>query len=328
MQSKQSLLPAGRPDLRLAADIGGTFTDVAAFDAATGKLKLGKAPSTPNHLVEGVTAGVENAGIAYADAGLFLHGSTVAINTILERSGARTALLITEGFRDIYEIGRINRPDAYNLFFRKHVPLVERALRFEVKERVLADGEIERPLDEDEIAALGEQLEKLGIEACAILFLNCYARAEHEARAKALLEERHPAMFVSASHELSQEYREFERCSTVAANAYVGPKVRRYVGEIDDHIRKAGFHGSFLIVQSTGGLYESEQAQTQCVRMLESGPAAGVIGTQALCHTLGIQNAIAFDMGGTTAKAGVIYQCEAMTTGAALIRGYRPAPSR
>ncbi len=132
-------------------------------------------------------------------------------------------------------------------------------------------------------------------------------------------------MFVSASHELSQEYREFERCSTVAANAYIGPKVRRYVGEIDDHIRKAGFHGSFLIVQSTGGLYESEQAQTQCVRMLESGPAAGVIGTQALCHTLGIKNAIAFDMGGTTAKAGVIYKGEALTTGAALIGGYDKA---
>ncbi len=247
--------------------------------------------STPQRLVDGIDKGVEKAGSDFRSAGLFLHGSTVAINTILERTGARTALLITEGFRDIYEIGRINRPDAYNLFFRKHVRLVERALRFEVKERVLADGEIERPLDDDEIAALGEQLEKLGIEACAILFLNCYARADHEARAKAILEERHPAMFVSASHELSQEYREFERCSTVAANAYVGPKVRRYVGEIDEHIRQAGFTGSFLVVQSTGGLYEAAQAQTQCVRMLESGPAAGVIGTQALCRTLGIHNA-------------------------------------
>src|SRR5262249_22010201 len=152
--------------------------------------------------------------------------------------------------------GRINRPDAYNLFFRKHVPLIERALRFEVKERVLADGEIERPLDDDEIRALGRELEKRGVEACAILFLNCYARADHEARAKAILEADHPRMFVSASHELSQEYREFERCSTVAANAYIGPKVRQYVGEIDEHIRHDGFAGSFLVVQSTGGLYE------------------------------------------------------------------------
>src|SRR5882672_10696458 len=316
---------AAKATIRLAADIGGTFTDIAVFDEHTGALAFGKTLSTPHRLVDGIDKGVEKAGSDFRSAGLFLHGSTVAINTILERTGARTALLITEGFRDIYEIGRINRPDAYNLFFRKHVPLIERALRFEVKERVLADGEIERPLDEDEIAALGERLEQLGIEACAILFLNCYARADHEARAKAILEKRHPAMFVSASHELSQEYREFERCSTVAANAYVGPKVRRYVGEIDEHIRQAGFTGSFLVVQSTGGLYEAAQAQHQCVRMLESGPAAGVIGTQALCRTLGIDNAIAFDMGGTTAKAGVIYKGEALTTGAALIGGYDQA---
>ena len=259
-------------------------------------------------------------------AGLFLHGSTIAINTILERTGARTALLITEGFRDIYEIGRINRPDAYNLFFRKHVPLVERALRFEVKERVLADGEIERPLDEDEIAALGERLEKLGIEACAILFLNCYARADHEARAKAILEKR-PSRRCSSPPRTS--CRRNIASSSAARRSpptpMSGPKVRRYVGEIDEHIRQAGFTGSFLIVQSTGGLYEAEQAQTQCVRMLESGPAAGVIGTQALCRTLGIDNAIAFDMGGTTAKAGVIYKGEALTTGAALIGGYDQA---
>jgi N-methylhydantoinase A len=132
-------------------------------------------------------------------------------------------------------------------------------------------------------------------------------------------------LFVSASDELSQEYREFERCSTVAANAYIGPKVRHYIGEIDAHMRAAGFAGSFLVVQSTGGLYEAGQAQSQCVRMLESGPAAGVIGTQALCRALEIENAIAFDMGGTTAKAGVIHHGEALTTGAALLGGYEQA---
>jgi len=326
MQRKSSSRAAKpRPHLRLAADIGGTFTDIAVFDDRSGALTFGKVLSTPARLVDGINFGVERAGSDYRSAGLFLHGSTIAINTILERTGARTALIITQGFRDIYEIGRINRPDAYNLFFQKHVPLVERALRFEVNERILSDGEIERPLDDAEIAALGDTLQKLDIESCAILFLNCYAKADHEARAKAILEANHPDMFVSASHELSQEYREFERCSTVVANAYIGPKVRRYVGEIDEHIRGAGFSGSFLIVQSTGGLYEAEQAQSQCVRMLESGPAAGVIGTQALCRTLGIDNAIAFDMGGTTAKAGVIYKGEALTTGSALIGGYDKA---
>jgi N-methylhydantoinase A len=325
MANRPQIRAANGANIRLAADIGGTFTDIAMFDDKSGRLTFGKALSTPDRLVEGISAGVEKAGSRYAAANLFLHGSTIAINTILERTGARAALITTEGFRDVYEIGRINRPDAYNLFFQKHVPLVERALRFEVRERVRADGEVLIPLDEQGLIALGDRLEQLGMEAVAIMFINGYANAAHEARAKELLTRRHPRLFVSASHELSQEYREFERCSTVVANAYIGPKVRRYVGEIAEHIRNAGFHGSFLIVQSTGGLYESEQAQTQCVRMLESGPAAGVIGTQALCHTLGIENAIAFDMGGTTAKAGVIYKGEALTTGAALIGGYDKA---
>jgi len=312
-------------NVRLAADIGGTFTDIALFDDETGRLTFGKALSTPDRLVDGISTGITKAGSDYASATLFLHGSTIAINTILERTGARTALITTDGFRDVYEIGRINRPDAYNLYFQKHKPLIERALRFEVKERIRADGEVLQPLDEPALAGLSDRLERLGIEAAAIMFINCYANTVHETRAKALLAKRHPRMFVSASHELSQEYREFERCSTVAANAYIGPKVHRYIGEIDEHIRSAGFKGSFLIVQSTGGLYESEQAQSQCVRMLESGPAAGVIGTQSLCRTLGIKNAIAFDMGGTTAKAGVIYKGEALTTGAALIGGYDKA---
>ena len=311
--------------LRLAADIGGTFTDIAIFDDKTGALTFGKALSTPDRLVDGISSGVKKAGSNYASASLFLHGSTIAINTMLERTGAKTALITTDGFRDVYEIGRINRPDAYNLYFQKHRPLIERALCFEVRERIRADGEVVTPLDEAGLAALSVKLGKLGIEAVAIMFINGYANPEHETRAKTFLTKRHPSMFVSASHELSQEYREFERCSTVAANAYIGPKVRRYIGEIDDHIRKAGFQGSFLIVQSTGGLYESDQAQTQCVRMLESGPAAGVIGTQSLCRRLGIKNAIAFDMGGTTAKAGVIYQGDALTTGTALIGGYDKA---
>jgi N-methylhydantoinase A len=311
--------------LRLAADIGGTFTDIAVFDDTTGRLSFGKVLTTPHRLVEGINAGVEKAGTDYAATGLFLHGSTIAINTMLERTGAKTALLVTKGFRDVYEIGRINRPDAYNLYFQKHVPLIERALRFEVDERMLAEGEALTALKDKEVASLGRKLAKLDVEAVAILFLNSYVNPAHERRAKALLEAKHPGLFVSASHELSQEYREFERCSTVAANAYIGPRVRRYLAEIDEHIRATGFKGSFLVVQSTGGLYEASQAKSHCVRMLESGPAAGVIGTQALCHALDLPGAIAFDMGGTTAKAGVIHDGEALTTGTALIGGYDKA---
>src|SRR5712692_3805952 len=159
-------------NVRLAADIGGTFTDIAVFDDKRGRLTFGKALSTPQRMVDGISAGVEKAGSDYRSAGLFLHGSTIAVNTILERNGAKTALITTDGFRDVYEIGRINRPDAYNLFFQKHVPLIERALRFEVKERVRADGEVLIPLDEQELMALGDRVAKLGMDAVAIMFIN------------------------------------------------------------------------------------------------------------------------------------------------------------
>ena len=310
---------------RLAADIGGTFTDVAAFDEASGQLLLGKTLSTPGRLVDGISHGVDKAGTRFADAALFLHGSTIAINTMLERTGARTALLITEGFRDTYEIGRINRPDAYNLFFKKHVPLVERALRLEVRERMLATGEVLTPLDEAHVEALCEQLVAAKVDAVAILLLHCYVNPSHEQRVKAIVQERLPHAFVTASHELSQEYREFERCSTTVANAFIGPRVSRYVAEIDTHIQREGFAGAFLLVQSTGGLYQSRQAQVECVRMLESGPAAGVVGAQALCRELQLKDAVAFDMGGTTAKAGVIYHGEVLTATTALIGGYNEA---
>jgi len=316
---------AARLRTRLAADIGGTFTDVATFDDKSGRLLFGKALSTPERLVEGISHGVEKAKSRYAEAAIFLHGSTIAINTLIERTGAKTALITTEGFRDVYEIGRINRPDSYNLFFSKHVPLVERALRFEVRERMTAEGDIHVPLDEASVQAVCDRIGALGVDAVAILLLHCYANPAHEARVKAIVRERLPHVFVSASHELSQEYREFERCSTVAANAYIGPVVSEYVSGIDEHLKRSGFSGSFLLVQSTGGLYESHQAQIQCVRMLESGPAAGVIGAQALCRQLGLQDAVAFDMGGTTAKAGVIYRGEALTTGVALVGGYAQA---
>jgi N-methylhydantoinase A len=308
--------------LRIAADIGGTFTDVAAFEERTGRLLLGKTLTTPARLVGGITEGVAKAGARLADAGLFLHGSTIAINTMLERSGARVALFTTQGFRDIYEIGRVNRPDAFNLRFRKHEPLVERSLRLEVKERLRYDGSVREPLDMESLAAAAARIEKENVEAIAILFLHSYRNAEHELKAKQYLQERFPRAFVTVSSELSQEYREFERTSTVVANAYVGPRVQRYLEEIDAEAKRDGFSGNFMVVQSTGGLYSVREAKQDCVRMMESGPAAGVIGTQAICEVLGIRNAIAFDMGGTTAKAGVVREGRALSTGSTMIGGY------
>ncbi|MES2361994.1 MAG: hydantoinase/oxoprolinase family protein [Pseudomonadota bacterium] len=311
--------------LRIAVDIGGTFTDMAAFDEGSGELLFGKALSTHGELVKGIQNTLDGAGASVKNGNLFLHGSTIVINTLLERSGARTALLITEGFRDIYEIGRVNRPDAYNLFFSKHEPLIRRSLRYEVSERLLADGSIYKELDEDAVRILARNLKAQNIEAVAILLLHSYRNPAHEMRVKAIVQEEIPGIFVTASHELSQEYREFERVSTVAANAYVGPRVSAYLGELETHLTEQGFKGDFYAVQSTGGLFPLDDARRECVRMLESGPAAGVIGAQAICEQLGLGDAIAFDMGGTTAKAGVISEGKPLTTGSALIGGYEKA---
>src|SRR5690349_16455947 len=184
--------------MRLAVDIGGTFTDVAAFDEKSGRLLLGKALSTPGRLVDGITHGVDKAAVRYRDASLFLHGSTIAINTLLERNGARTALLTTKGFRDAYEIGRINRPDAYNLFFKKHVPLVERALRFEINERIMANGGVLTPLDEDSVHKACDAMIAEGIEAVAILLLHCYTNPAHEIRVAEIVKSRLKHAFVTS----------------------------------------------------------------------------------------------------------------------------------
>jgi N-methylhydantoinase A len=325
MTNKRTSAAGDHGHLRIAVDIGGTFTDLAIFDENSGELSFGKALSTHGQLVDGIQNTLDSAG-AHVDQGyLFLHGSTIAINTLLERNGAKTALLITEGFRDIYEIGRVNRPDAYNLFFSKHEPLIPRSLRFEVPERLLADGSVHKELDEARVRELARELKSQDVEAVAILLLHSYRNPAHEIRVREIVREEMPGVFVTASHELSQEYREFERVSTAAANAYVGPRVSAYLGELESHLGEQGFPGDFYAVQSTGGLFPVAHARRECVRMLESGPAAGVIGAQAICAQLGLGDAIAFDMGGTTAKAGVISEGKPLTSSSALIGGYEKA---
>lgn len=325
MTNKTKRAAGDNAHLRIAVDIGGTFTDLAIFDETSGELSFGKALSTHGKLVDGIQNTLNGAG-AHVDEGyLFLHGSTIAINTLLERNGAKTALLITEGFRDIYEIGRVNRPDAYNLFFSKHEPLIQRSLRFEVPERLLADGSVYKELDEARVRELAREIKAQGVEAVAILLLHSYRNPAHEIRVREIVREEVPGAFVTASHELSQEYREFERVSTAAANAYVGPRVSAYLGELETHLGEQGFPGDFYAVQSTGGLFPVAHARRECVRMLESGPAAGVIGAQAICAQLGLGDAIAFDMGGTTAKAGVISEGKPLTSSSALIGGYEKA---
>lgn len=294
------------PGLRIGVDIGGTFTDVTVMDPSGGDVRFGKALSTPDDLVRGIFDAIAVAGASARDAELIIHGSTVAINAILERSGARTALVTTKGFRDVYEIGRVNRPDAFNLFFRKHVPLVPRELRFEVDERVLHDGTVWRPLDEDDARRVAREVAERGVEAVAVLFLHSYENVEHERRMAELLRERDPSLFVTASHHVSREQREYERTSTTAANAYVGPRVSTYLERLEGRLGEDGFGGNLLIMQSGGGLCDVGTAREQCIQMLESGPAAGVVASQTVADALDLPQLISFDMGGTTAKACVL----------------------
>jgi N-methylhydantoinase A len=292
--------------MRIGVDIGGTFTDVVVFDEIQGSVTLAKALSTPRELARGVRDALARSAARLERAESLIHGSTVVVNAVVERTGASTALLTTRGFRDVYEIGRINRPESFNPRFRKHRPLIAREMIFEIPERMLADGSVRLPLDETAVRDVARVLEDEGVEAVAILFLHSYRAPQHELRAKEILLEENPAWFVTASHELSREYREYERTSTIAANAYVGPRVSAYLTDLEHELRADGLQGELLIMQSNGGLSDVELARSQCIQMLESGPAGGVVGTVALCEALDVEQAIAFDMGGTTAKACVV----------------------
>src|SRR4051794_5879468 len=199
-------------------------------------------------------SGIERTTDSLAETDLIIHGSTIVINAILQRKGAKTALITTRGFRDVYEIGRINRPESFNLFFRKHRPLIPRDLVFEVPERMLADGTEELPLDEVAAREIARRLKALGVEAAAILFLHSYRTPEHEIRMREIMREEAPDVFVTASHELSREYREYERTSTVAANAYVGPMVSQYLGNLERRLNDDRFKGTLMVMQSSGGL--------------------------------------------------------------------------
>lgn len=291
--------------LRIAVDIGGTFTDVTVFDETKGTIHLGKVLSTPNDLVEGIISGIEHSGASVNQSVLIIHGSTIAINALLERKGVPSALITTRGFRDVYEIGRINRPDSFNLRFKKHVPLIARERRFEVTERMTASGDVLIELNEDEVRSLAAELNHQ-VKSAAVVLLHSYKNPDNERKIKEIFKEVSPDLFVTTSHEISREYREYERTSTTAANAYVGPIVSSYLERLEKRLQNDGFKGSLLIMQSNGGLMDCPTARDQCIQMLESGPAAGVTGTKILSHMLDIPNAIAFDMGGTTAKANVI----------------------
>jgi N-methylhydantoinase A len=300
--------------LRIGIDIGGTFTDLVALDEATGTLVDTKALSTPHDLLLGILRCVDQAGARLSDCRLVIHGTTIGINALMERKGARTGLITTEGFRDVLEIGRGNFLRMYDVLYRRPAALVPRGLRLEVAERVTARGEVLAPLDEDGVRAAARRLAAEGVESVAVCLLFSFRNPEHERRAAELVAEMLPAASVSVSHRITQEWREYERTSTTVVNAYVRPIMDRYLGAFEQGLAGRGFRGQLLITQSNGGAFSLAAAASKPVHTIESGPAAGAIGCASLARTLGADRLISFDMGGTTAKCAIVENGLVQTT--------------
>jgi N-methylhydantoinase A len=292
--------------LRIGIDIGGTFTDLVALDETTGATANTKALSTPRDLLEGILRCVDQTGVRLGDCRLVIHGTTVGINALLERRGARTGLITTEGFRDVLEIGRGNFLRMYDVLYQRPARLVPRGRCLEVTERLTARGEVIAPLDEAAVRAAARRLGADGVESVAIVFLFAYRNPTHERRAAEIVAEELPGAAVSASHRITQEWREYERTSTTVVNAYIQPILERYLGAFDRALAGRGFAGQLLITQSNGGAFSLEAARTKPVHTIESGPAAGATGCASLARVLGADRLISFDMGGTTAKCAVV----------------------
>ena len=298
-------------NLRLGVDIGGTFTDHVLYDEEAGRVYTLKTPSTPEDLSLCVLEGIRRfdsertGGIAGLDT--VAHGTTVNTNAILERKGAVCGLITTKGFRDVLEIGRQTRPKFYDWYADRPMPLVPRYLRLGVTERVNSKGEVLVPLNEDEVLQAVEVFKREPVQSVAVCLLNSYANPSHERRIREILESALPGVYLAISTELSPEFREFERSSTTAAAAYVGPNFERYVDRLGEALsRELTPPPRLYIMQSSGGLVSSRAATHQPHLTIESGPAAGVLATAELGRRLGIGDLISFDMGGTTAKASLI----------------------
>jgi len=265
----------GGADLLLVAiDIGGTFTDLMAFDKATGRFAQAKSLTTPAELVQGIIDCLRMSAVDVAGVGELIHGSTTAINTLIERKGAKTGLIVTRGTRDVYSIGRGNRPESYNLFFHRHRPLVPRHLTREIDERMLASGEVLEPLGHASLEEACRRLAEEKVEAVAVCFLHSYVNPEHERAAGEIVRRALPGAYVSLSHEILREYREFERTSTTVVNAYIGPKVAGYVRSLESSLAEIGFRGDLTIMQSNGGVMTPGAATGLPARLPSSPPDA------------------------------------------------------
>lgn len=300
--------------MKLATDIGGTFTDLVYLDESTGELGLAKSSSTPPDFATGIMDAIAKSAIDPKTVEHFVHGTTVVINALTERKGAVTALVTTDGCRDVLEIGRANRPDIYNLKFRKQPPFVPRERRFEVIERTNYKGEVVTPLDLSSVESVADRIRACGATAVAVSFLHSYANPSHEQdcadRLRALL----PGVLVTASSDITQEWREYERTSTAVLNAYVRPVASSYLSSLESGLSAQGIDSQLDVMKSNGGTSTFAVSQELPIHMVESGPVGGVIGAAAIGRAIGVPNIITLDIGGTTAKCSLIDQGDVKIT--------------
>ena len=316
---------------RLAADIGGTFTDLVLLDAGGG-VHVAKTLSTPGDFKEGVLSGVErvlsdtgaeaHGAVALADVDYFVHGATVVLNALLERKLPQAALVTTAGFRDVLEIMRTNNPRMYDLKWVKPKPIIPRHLRFEVAERVRHTGDVLRPLDEAGIRDVARRIAALGIRSVALCFLHAYANPEHERRAREILLEEHPEAHVTISSDVASELREFERTSTVAINASTIPIITSYLNGLSQALSERGLERELFVMQSNGGVIASRTARSLPVRTVMSGPAGGVVGAQFIANRMGLRDVATIDIGGTSSDMGVISDGLARTVDQSAVEGW------
>ena len=296
--------------MRIGVDSGGTFTDVVAYDPGRGRLVFHKVGSTPDDpsagIVRGALGAAERAETQAADVAMLIHGTTVATNQVLQRSGARVALITTAGFRDVLHIQRQSRPRMYDMRARRTEPLVPRELRFEVRERMRFDGTVQTPLDRAGLAAVIDAIRDAGVQAVAVGLLHSYANPRHEREIGEEVARRLPGIAVSLSHELMGEHGEYERFSTCVMNAFVQPGIERYVTRLGAGLQDAGFTAPLYVMKSNGGVMTAEAAARRCVETVLSGPAGGVVAGAAVARSRGGADLITCDMGGTSFDVGVI----------------------
>jgi len=294
--------------LMLGFDIGGTFTDLSLFDGATGEIRVTKVPSNAAEPYAAVSSGLKDLGVPAAAIHIIIHGTTVTTNALLQRKGARLALVTTQGFGDLIEIGRTMRmvPGLFNTKFVRGEPLVPREMRFEVRERTLGSGEILQPLDTESVVRLAKQLERLGVEAIAVCLLNSYRSPGHEVELARLLKQHLPQPYVVTSSSVMAEFREYERFNTTAVNAFLGPLLERYLDDLSNGLEAVGYANPLYVMSSGGGVLTVSSAAAHAERTLLSGPVGGVNAAIALGSAIGVDNLITYDMGGTSTDVCLI----------------------